>query len=124
MSKKTSAMIGAWAYIIGMIIAVALGVFSTLPGMTWLLTILIVMGLIVGFLNVNEKETSAYLLAAVSLVIVTSFGGGVIGTIGDGTSLVWLGNALQGVLNAMTVFIVPATIVVALKAIYALAKDD
>jgi len=117
-------MIGAWAYIIGMIIAVALGVFSTLPGMTWLLTILIVMGLIVGFLNVNEKETSAYLLAAVSLVIVTSFGGGVIGTIGDGTSLVWLGNALQGVLNAMTVFIVPATIVVALKAIYALAKDD
>ena len=124
MAKHTTAMIGAWAYIIGMIIAVALGVFSTLPGMTWLLTILIVMGLIVGFLNVNEKETNAYLLAAVSLVVVTSFGGGVIGTIGDGTSLVWLGNALQGVLNAMTVFIVPATIVVALKAIYALAKDD
>ena len=123
MSKKVTALIGAWAYIIGMIIAIVVGAISNLPGMAWLLTILIAMGLIVGFFNVSGKETGAYLLAAVSLVLVTSLGGSVIGALGDGTALAWLGDSLQGVLNAMTMFVVPATIVVALKAIYALAKD-
>lgn len=122
--KNIGAMVGAWAFIVGMITAVILGVFSTIPGMAWLLTILVVMGLIVGFFNVSGKETSSYLLAAVSLVIVTAFGGNVIGSIGAGTNLAWIGISLQGVLNAMTTFTVPAAIIVALKQIYGLAKDN
>lgn len=120
MAKEQSILpkIGSWAFIIGVLVAILIGLFSKMAASNVIMSVLVVMGLIVGFLNVNGRETMTFLLAAVSLVIVTSFGGNVVATISG------VGPYLQGILNAMVVFIVPATIVVALKAIYALAYDN
>lgn len=115
---KSSVMskVGGWAFIVGVVIAIIIGLFAGAAG-TLVVSILMILGLIVGFLNVTGKETNKFLLAAVSLVIVAGLGGSVLG------SIAVIGGFLQGVLNALMLFVVPATIIVALKAIYATAQD-
>ncbi len=112
------AKIGSWAFILGVIIAIVAGVLQPGGANPTLTSLLIVLGLIVGFLNVTGKETTQFLLATVSLVIVSSFGGQVMGQV------VQVGTYISGVLGAIMTFVVPATIIVALKAIYALASDE
>ena len=117
MAKDGIQKIGRIAFIVGIIIALIAGYVATIMGAAITTSVLIVMGLIVGFLNVTEKETKEYLLAAVSLVIVTSLGGQVLGDVAV------IGGYLKSVLSAMMTFVLPAVIIVALKAIFALAKD-
>ena len=114
-SNNGMAKVGAWAFIIGVILAIIAGLFF--GANTVVTSVLILLGIIVGFLNITDKETNAYLLAAVSLVIVTSFGGAVLGNIAV------IGVYLQSILSAIMTFVIPAVIIVALKAIYSLAND-
>jgi hypothetical protein len=66
-------LIGAWAFLIGVVLAVIVGlVASSLIG-PLLLGILAVFGLIVGYF-VAEKDVQTFLLASVSLVIVSYTG--------------------------------------------------
>jgi hypothetical protein len=115
--KDLVTKVGSWAFIIGIIVALLIGIFnpSSTPVAT---TVLIVLGLIVGLLNVTGRETTPFLLATVSLVIVSSMGGNVLAGVAK------VGPILQGVLSAIMTFVIPATIIVALKAIYALAHDE
>jgi len=120
MSKDNTdlvAKIGSWAFIIGVVIALLVGIFGSgnAPVAT---SVLIVLGLIVGLLNVTGRETTPFLLASVSLVIVASMGGTVLSGVAK------IGPTLQSVLGAIMTFVIPATIIVALKAIYALAHDE
>ena len=112
--------IGKYAFIIGVVIAVILGL--AVPGLaaaTPLLTsLLVILGLVVGFMNVHGKATRDFLLIATILVIVSSMGGTatVLG------SVQIIGRYLQGIFNSIMAFVVPAVIIVGLKAVYALAK--
>ncbi len=116
MEKK----IGNYSFIVGVIIAIVLGLAASQLGdaAPWLTSLLIVLGLIVGFLNVSGKETREFLLVAVSLVIV-AFAGSASGTLG-GVQII--GPYLQGIFDAIMAFIVPATVVVGLKDIKSLAE--
>lgn len=118
MAKKGNMMakVGSWSFIVGVIIALLIGLFSGLGSAT-AVSILVVMGLIVGFLNVTEKETTGFLLATVALVLVSGFGGDAIGQVAT------IGPYLKGVLQSLMIFVIPATIIVALKAIYNIAQD-
>jgi len=104
--------IGSWAFLLGIILALVAGFWTLNPIVTG---ILIVLGLIVGLLNVTGKETTPFLLATVSLVIVSTFGGDVLSVVSP---------VLQNMLNALIVFVIPATIVVAVKAVYNLAAAE
>jgi hypothetical protein len=118
MAKNNSlAKVGTISFIIGVILALIGGIIASYVGAALITSILIVLGLIVGFLNISDKETSNYLLAAVSLVIVTALGGQVLGVVA------YVGAFLSSVLTAIMTFVIPAVIVVALKAIYNIAKD-
>ncbi len=112
------AKVGSWAFLIGLIIALVIGFFDSWTIYPTLVSILIVLGLIVGFLNVTGHESGMFLLASVSMVVVMFFGGSVIGNVQV------VGGYLAGVMNSMMIFIVPATIVVALKAIFSLAYAE
>ena len=116
-STNLLAKVGSWAFIIGVLIALVVGILNPTEN-TVATTILIVLGLIVGFLNVTGRETTPFLLAALSLVLVAKFGGDVLGMVSG------IGIYLQSMLTALMTFVVPATIIVALKAIYALAHDE
>ncbi len=114
---NTVQRIGAWAFILGVILAIIIGLFGT--GQAWVSTwtsILVLLGLIVGLLNVTAKETRDYLLSAVVLVIVAGFGVQQLGSVSV------VGPYLAGILAAIMSFVIPATVVVALKEIYSTAS--
>ena len=113
--------IGKYSFIIGVIIAVVLGlgIGALAPAVPALTSILVVLGLIVGSLNVAGKESKEFLMVAVILVIVASLGGSAYSALG---SVLIVGPYIAGILNAILAFVVPATVIVALKQMRALAE--
>tara|TARA_Y100000310_G_scaffold345268_1_gene463243 strand:- start:3064 stop:3420 length:357 start_codon:yes stop_codon:yes gene_type:complete len=110
--------VGEWSFIIGVLVSIVIGLFSsnlTVDVQGWLALLLVLLGLIVGFLNVSEKETTAFLIAAAALIIT--------GTVDNTLNLIpTVGTYLVGVVGQVAVFVAPAALVVALKAIYNLAS--
>ncbi len=119
MAGDTLAKLGSWAFILGVVIAVVAG-FVEFDENTkaMIVSLLMVLGLVVGFLNVTGKETTAFLMAAVSLVIVTSLGSASL------ESIKIVGETIARIFASIMTFVIPATIIVSLKAIYALASDE
>jgi hypothetical protein len=110
--------VGNYSFIIGVIIAIVLGIVSLGAATPLLASLLVVLGLIVGFLNVTGKETKEFLLVAAVLIIATSMGGAS-ATLGG---VQYIGQYLGGVFTQVLAFVVPATVVVALKDIWALGQ--
>lgn len=112
--------IGSWAFLLGVFVAIIVGALlltdRSNPALTTVISFLVLLGTIVGLLNVTTKETNAFLLASVALVLVSGFG------ITVYSDVLWVGPYLQAILVAILAFVVPATIVVALKAIFSLAE--
>ncbi len=112
--------IGSWAFIIGVVIAILAGIFAgisaTYAGAIAL--VLVVLGLIVGFLNVSPKEATSFVIASVGLMAAGKADLTVINTL-----IPTLGTILQSILSNIVVFIAPAAIVVSLIAVKALAED-
>jgi len=107
----------SWAFIVGIIIALILGLVGSFMGDVasgWLLSLLIVLGLIVGFTNVAGKESKDFLLAAVALVIIAFAGSQLV-------SVNIIGPYLEGIFAGLLALVVPAGIVVALKDIWAIS---
>ena len=104
---------GAWAFLTGVVLAVIIGVVSGGTISALWTGILALIGLVVGLLNVTDKEVTPFLMAGIVLVIASSLGGDVMKSI----------PLLSGVLSAINILFVPATIVVALKSVFALAKN-
>ncbi len=107
---KTSNLIGGWAFLIGVILAIILGLTATIT--TSLMWLLVVIGLVVGFFNIADEETEPFLLSGAVLVIVSSLGQGIVGV-----SLVF-----ERILDSLLLIFVPATIIVAIKNVFSLAR--
>ena len=109
--------LGQWAFVIGVILAILFGVIpKDLESMAIL--VLVVLGLVVGFLNVTEKESTPFLIAAAALMITANAG--------TNLSVIRpevLGSFLQSAVEKIGVFVAPAAVIVALKSIQSLAKD-
>jgi len=110
MAKNQGNFIGSWAFLIGVILAVILGILGTIS--TTMMIVLVVIGLVVGFLNIADKEVQPFLMSGVVLIIASAFGQGVF------TGLPTLSN----ILDALLAVFVPATIIVALKNVFTLAR--
>jgi hypothetical protein len=119
--------IGAWVFSIGVILAVLIGIltsfFSVPAWQTYssaIYAILVILGLIVGFsINVTRKDAQNFLITGAILVVVSKFGmESVVGSLlGIG-----VGNIATSTFAALLALFVPATIVVALKTLFGLAK--
>lgn len=101
---------GAWAFLIGIVLAVIFGVIGLNDT---LLLVLFIIGIIVGLLNVTDKEVTPFLMAGAVLVIVSALGGDILNV------KEWIG----GILNAILAIFVPATVVVAIKSVFSIAKN-
>ena len=111
--------IGIYAFIVGVILAIVAGVAggAIVEYIGAITLLLVVLGLIVGFLNIKDKMVFNFLIAAIALMVVGSANLTTIDTI-----ITPLGTILQAVINFITIFVAPAALVVALKAIYSMAK--
>ena len=61
MAKSNNNLIGSWAFVIGIVFAVVLGLLDNINEM-WII-VLVVIGLIIGLLNISEKETKPFLIS-------------------------------------------------------------
>lgn len=119
--KARENLIGAWAFLIGIILAVVVGIVAGKNINPVVLGILAVLGLVVGYF-VSEKNVQTFLLASVSLVIV-SFAG-IQGLVLSAAIVgIDIGKILSSVLGALLVLFVPATIIVALKTVFSIASS-
>ena len=113
-------LIGAWAFLIGSVLALLVGFFMGDRINPLILGVLALLGIVVGYF-VAEKDSKTFLLAAVSLVIV-SFAG-IQGLVLSAAILgIGIGKIISSVLGTLLVLFVPATIVVALKTVFSIAR--
>lgn len=110
--KKTT--LGRWAFILGVVIAVLMG-FMTF---SYSSLILVILGLIVGFLNVSGKETHNYLVAVIAMLVIGFSGMQVFATLNTGLYY-WI----ETVLTSFVTFVAASGIVVAVKAIIEIGED-
>ena len=110
---KTKGMnvVGKWAFLIGVILAVVLGLFDPVMG-NWAI-VLVVIGLIVGLLNVTDKEVAPFLMSGAVLIIASALGGSLM------SEMPYVG----AILDALLAVFVPATVIVAIKNVFSLARN-
>jgi hypothetical protein len=121
MVKSRENLLGAYAFLIGVIFAVVMGISQKIFDITYSNTpyaFLVILGIIIGFLNVGDRDAMTFLIASLSLVIVSGFGQ---------SALIYVSNipflsSLTAILAALLVMFVPATIIVALKVVFNLAR--
>lgn len=121
MVKSRENLVGAYAFLIGVVFAIIIGFSQKFFYMTENnipYAFLVVIGLLIGFLNTGDRDSMTFLFASLSLVIVSGFGQ---------SALIYVSNipvlsSLTTILSALLVLFVPATIIVALKTVFNLAK--
>ena len=109
--------LGGYAFLLGLVVAVASGLAASAVAQyaTTISIVLVVLGLIVGFLNIADKEITAFLVAAIALTASALIAGSLLrlDTVVNG-----LGTALSGAVINIGVFVAPAALVVAVKAVW------
>jgi hypothetical protein len=124
-SKENS--VGAWAFFIGVIIAIIVGISTILLPLeivrkysNFIYLILVILGIVVGAsINVMWKDSQAFLITSAILVIVSKFGMDSVTT-----SLIGIdaGFTASSIFASLLALFVPATIVVALKTVFGMSK--
>lgn len=115
---KNKGVIGSWAFLIGVVIAILIGLIGGSTN-AYLAILLVVIGLVVGLLNVSDEETTPFLMSGVVLIIAGSLGGSSMAQLSNSILTAWIPNTL----NALMMIFVPATIIVAIKNVFSLARN-
>lgn len=103
-------MIGKWAFIIGLIISIIAGLVNIgTTGLAWL----VVLGIIVGFMNVTSKEVTGFLIATIALMMVGSVG----------LNLPAIGSFMTSIVSAFISFVAGAAFIVAIKEVFVITKN-
>ena len=113
--------LGSYAFIIGVAIAIIVGLLvaggqqSLLGNMAgYVPLVLVILGAVVGFLNIKDKEIDKFLIAAIALI-------GLAGTAGGLAEIPMIGIYLAAIVQNVAVFVAPAALIVAIKAIKGMA---
>ena len=114
--------VGPIAFLVGFLLALVVGILSavnviTTSTLAGVYTILGILGLIVGFLNITDKEIERFLISSIAIIV----GSGLLAT--SFSNLGLIATIITNFFTALVVFVAPAAILVSLITIYELAKD-
>lgn len=113
--KDAISKIGIWAFIIAVIAAAVFSVYVPVP--VWGMVALVVLGVIVGLVNVTEKEALMFLVSIMAFLISFT-------VLGNLVSKLFLGWAAPGAfLELVGLILAPAAIIVAIKGLYQMARN-
>lgn len=105
-----SKLVGKWVFLIGLVVAILAGFITT--GSVYVPFVLFVLGLVVGFLNIGEKDSSKFLIALIALIILG---------VGSLSALTVIGTLVTGYLSAIlgnfVAFVAAAGLVVSIKVV-------
>ena len=104
------ALVGKGSFIVGLLIAVAGGLGFEQAWFGWVLAAL---GLIVGFLNISDKEYQSFLLAAIALIVAANAVG----------AIPFIGEVVTRIIANLVLFLGGAVLVVAVKSLFAVVRD-
>ncbi|MCJ7572095.1 MAG: hypothetical protein MUO82_09515 [Candidatus Thermoplasmatota archaeon] len=136
--SKMMSKIGTWAFIIGIIIALIVGLYQayTIEGKSYstgffgtdtggiIAWVLAAIGAIIGILaalgkgTITKNETPGFLLAGIAIVVM---GGVFVGW--NNLITPWIGSLLSGISMALSIFVAPAVGILAIKAVWDMGKD-
>lgn len=109
MEKDTQLKIGKAAFLVSIIIVLIANIIIV-PYTT---IILVILGLVIGLLNISKGEIQRFLIPGIGLLIVGTAGLEILPAIGG---------YLTGVLKNLVALIAPAIVVVAVKELYEVAR--
>ena len=135
MVKDTHVKLGSWAFLIGIMFSIIVGIYNAAileTGGNFFLQsagifyawILAIIGVIVGIFaimgkgTITEKEIPGFLLASIALVVMGGVFQGWYTTLPQ-----YLGTLLAGISMSLSVFVAPAVIIIAIKSIWDIGKD-
>jgi len=124
-SKENSA--GAWAFFIGVVIAIVIGISTILIPLpvvrkysNFIYLILVALGIVVGYsINTTGKDSQTFLITGTIIVIVSKFG---MDSVTSSLIGIDAGFTASSIFASLLALFVTATIVVALKTVFGLAK--
>jgi len=120
MVKSRENLVVAYVFLIGVILAVVFGLINSPEEASGIhYSILIVIGIIVGYINIGDENSSTFLLSSLALVIVGALGQQPLTYISNNNYVV---SSLRSILVSLMVLFIPATIIVSLKTVFSLAK--
>lgn len=114
---------GEYAFLVGVVIAV-LGAIAwqtkalDAAAAGWVSALLVVLGIVVGVLNIKDKEFQPFLVAAIALLVAgtTRFDALNIATLAN------VGGYLNSIVGNLAVLVAPAAVIAAIKATWSLAS--
>ena len=102
--------ISHWIFLVGVAMAIVLGIL--LPDSAMIASVLVIIGLVVGLMNITSKEVLPFLLATIALTVsAKSF-----------QLIPFFGTYLKFILDYVVILVAPAAVVVALIVIWRLAS--
>ncbi|VVB62146.1 Uncharacterised protein [uncultured archaeon] len=137
MAKDMWGKIAVWAFIIGVVIALVIGLWQAYnlqngeqpilssDNGVWVGWVLAFLGLIVGLLailgrgTITKSETPSFLMAGIALLIMY----GVFSSMTNALKP-WLGPLLAGISWPLAIFVAPAVGILSIKAIWDIGKED
>jgi hypothetical protein len=112
--SKGMEKIGVWSFIVGLILALIAALVW--PNTGWVALVLGILGILVGLINISDKETTTYLIAAIALIVGA---GGLVDIIAKANIAV---DFLTSLMYYIIAFVAPGAVVVAIKAIFGVAR--
>ena len=110
--NKTLGLIGFWCFILGLVAAVVCGIVA--PKNEIIIIILVIFGIIIGFLNITAKELTLFLLATVALIVA--------GNVFAPLTVMGVGTILGNMLFYVATLMAPAAVIAAIKALWSVGK--
>ncbi|HLD10550.1 MAG TPA: hypothetical protein VJB89_00585 [Candidatus Nanoarchaeia archaeon] len=115
--KKFKNKIGIWSFIGGLVIAVIISLIGAANAPAWAFLLVALLGIIVGLLNITDEESRGYLIASIAFLMSFQTLASVISAL----AFNWLG--ISTFFELMSVFVAPGAAIVAVKALFAIARD-
>ena len=109
--------IGPLVFIVGLILAIIVAIFAAGSPAAWAVWVLAILGLIAGLMNITDKEILHFLVASIAFLLTFQILGDVISSLAFG----W--QAVETFFYLLSVFVAPATAVVAVKTLFATVKN-
>ena len=107
---------GSWAFIIGVVLAIiagilGVGVFGSFAN--WLPVVFVILGALIGLLNVTDKEITPFLVAVIALLAASGV---------NWTLIPGIGAWLDGIFAYIAALMAPAANIVGIKSVWNLAS--
>ncbi len=105
--------IGGFAFLLGILISIAFALIPGLDATNWVPFVLLILGIIVGLLNIEDKDIQLFLIASIVLIATSAT---------PLNTLPVVGSILNRLIINFVTFVSPAALIVSIVAIIKVAN--